>query len=433
MKKIIFIVFALIAVPIIFCTAYGAEKIKIQLDYGNSVRYYENEPVYISVNGELLNNLTMPPLIMNGYTLVPAREVFEKLGANVDYKKDLGQVYINYDSKIVVICINSNIAYINGEKHITDTEAKIINNKLMIPVRFVSSALGFDVQWDNTKRTIEINNSYTAIPELVRDWDNNTTKMIDNGGKVLAEYNQIKYIGCNVYMFYNDKNIGILNNKGEIIIKPEYDYNFIEMYAVNDILTLEKGNTFYIFDTFGNLKKEIDNPLGYKLAHPGWNELYQKRYDIECISGSNIVFYEHLGDMVFEYTPEQEWVILRLFSEKKTGEEYYAIRGVMNGEFIACNRSTNENVVLNLDGSYKFTYTLKFLSYLDGGLYYGYKNIPENLSTYGDYLDENIRVSVINEYGEEIADNMDKDSLSVDADNRELTGLQNGKKIKIKY
>ena len=433
MKTIKFIILTLITSLIIYSAVYGAEKVKIQLNYDGTVHYYENEAVCISVNGKVLNDLTMPPIIINGYTLVPAREVFEKLGASVDYKKDLGQVYINFENNIVIICIDTNIAYINGEKHIMDTESKIINSKLMIPVRFVSSALGFDVQWDNTKRTIEINSSYTATPELVRDWDNNITKMIDNSGKVLAEYSQIKYIGCDVYMFYNDKNVGILNSKGEIVIKPEYDYNFTEMYAVNDTLTLEKGNTFYIFDTFGNLKKEIDSPLGYKLAHPGWNEQYQKRYDIECISGSNIVFYEHLGDMVFEYTPEQEWVILRLFSEKKAGEDYYAISGVMNGEFIACKKSTNETVVLNLDGSYKFTSTLKFLSYLDGGLYYGYKNIPENLSTYGDILDENISVSVINEYGEEIADNMEKDSLSVDSKNRELTGLQNGKKIKIKY
>lgn len=130
--------------------------INLTLTYDNKKHDYTAEEVFVAINGSKLNNLPMQPIILNGYTLVPAREVFEAVGAEVEWNKDLEQVFVTYGSKLVVIPINSSKSYVNGISTIMQADAKIINNKTMIPLRFVSSAVGFDVQWDNSTRVANI-------------------------------------------------------------------------------------------------------------------------------------------------------------------------------------------------------------------------------------------------------------------------------------
>lgn len=117
---------------------------------------YNKEEVFVSVDGKVLKDLSMPPIILKDYTLVPAREVFEAMGAKVEWKGDIEQVFISYNDILIVLSNNSKKAYVSGVAKEMDTEAKIINNKVMIPLRFVSTALGFDVSWDKATRTANI-------------------------------------------------------------------------------------------------------------------------------------------------------------------------------------------------------------------------------------------------------------------------------------
>lgn len=130
--------------------------INLTLRYDYADHKYNAEEVFVSIDGKKLTNLSMPPIILNGYTLVPAREVFEGIGAKVEWKKELEQVYVTYNDILVVIPIDSLKAYINGTSTTMQTKAKIINNKTMIPLRFVTTALGFDIEWNKTTRVANI-------------------------------------------------------------------------------------------------------------------------------------------------------------------------------------------------------------------------------------------------------------------------------------
>lgn len=362
-------------------TSAANKTINLKLTYDNQVHNYNTEEVFVAIDGENLNNLSMPPIILNGYTLVPAREVFEATGAKVEWKGDIQQVYITSGDNLIVIPINSKKAYVNGKSSEMDTEAKIINNKTMIPLRFVSVAMGYEISWDNKTRIANINIPMPKVIEEVTEtkgkdsthYDYNY-KLVNSNGEILAEYPSIHYIGCNMYLFIkvnDDGNdyYGVLDKFGKVIIEPKYSYVAGKKYAVNNIVTFQSGNRFDIYDNKGNLKKSIDFPLGYELAYPGYNDKYSRRYDVIAISGSNVVVAEHLGDMVIESTPEQEYFIIRLFSEQKSAEDYYNIIALPNGEFIATDRKTHLGVFLNADGSLK----KKMDKYLDPsarGLYY---------------------------------------------------------------
>ena len=443
MKTIKFIILTLITSLTICSAVYGAEKVKMQLNYDGTAHYYENEAVYISVNGKVLNGLTMPPVIMNGYTLVPAREVFEALGANVEYDDNIGQVFIKYDGNIIIIQENSDIAYINSKKCYMETESKIINNKIMIPLRFVSDTIGFDVEWNSSTRTVSLNSPEEKNVHVIDggyyNYEKLNDKLADDEGNILAEYPFIYDAGCNVYVFSNEEGYeGLLDQAGQVVIAPKYNNDNVPVYAVNDTITFKSGNRFDIYDTKGNLKKSIESPLGYDLAFPGYNEKFGKVYRISGISGSNVLVHEHLGDMAIGSTPEQEWFIIRLFSEKKAGEDYYAISTVPSGEFIGYDKKDKKIAVLNINGELKFKTDMAGLDYLDDGLYYGYKEWPDNsVHLEGDPLYptlENYKnVTVLSPEGKVLADNINFDSIVLDKSKRELSGKVGEYTLTVKY
>lgn len=130
--------------------------INMTLTYDYAKHKYNAEEVFVAIDGKKLTKLQMPPIILNNYTLVPAREVFEAMGAKVDWNRDVEQVIVTSGSNLVVIPIDSNKAYVNGIASLMQTKAKIINNKTMIPLRFVSDALGYETEWDKDTRVANI-------------------------------------------------------------------------------------------------------------------------------------------------------------------------------------------------------------------------------------------------------------------------------------
>ncbi|SDP29194.1 Uncharacterized conserved protein [Paenibacillus sp. yr247] len=127
---------------------------------GNPVVYYVkdgNLQAYVSVIIDgVWQKYDNPAVIMNGSTLVPLRPIFEKLGAVIQWDNETRTVTATKNNKTIKLTIGSTMAYVNGEKNTLSTEAQIINNATMVPVRFVSEALGAEVKWDEKSKSVEI-------------------------------------------------------------------------------------------------------------------------------------------------------------------------------------------------------------------------------------------------------------------------------------
>lgn len=111
--------------------------------------------VRISIDGAEVN-CDSPPVIVDGRTLVPARSVFEAMDGEVGWDAAAREVTVNRDDVIVKLKIDSKKAYINGMETMLDVPARIIRDRTMIPVRFVSEAAGCEVSWDEKNRTVSI-------------------------------------------------------------------------------------------------------------------------------------------------------------------------------------------------------------------------------------------------------------------------------------
>ena len=98
----------------------------------------------------------MPPIILDNRTLVPVREVFEYLGGKVDWINSERRVDVTIDSTKISLWIDNKEAEVNGKKITLDVPAKIINDKTMVPVRFISEQANLIVNWDQETYTVDI-------------------------------------------------------------------------------------------------------------------------------------------------------------------------------------------------------------------------------------------------------------------------------------
>lgn len=126
------------------------------------IAFASSEDIIIKVNGDIVKFPDAQPFINdNGRTLVPVRFVSEKLGANVLWRGDTSLVIVKKDNKRILLRVNENWAIVNimGQTDFKkDLDTKIIemNNRVFVPLRFVSEVLECNVEWDNVSRTVNI-------------------------------------------------------------------------------------------------------------------------------------------------------------------------------------------------------------------------------------------------------------------------------------
>ncbi|MFP4698589.1 MAG: N-acetylmuramoyl-L-alanine amidase [Eubacteriales bacterium] len=140
---------------------------ELKLLYDGEIHNYNNSVVRIQINGQEVQTGDMPGIIIVedqvGRTLVPAREVFETIGAEVEWKPTKEEIYITYKDTFIRLKINSQEAFVNDKKIMLDVPAKLVQDttkeyaKTMVPFRFVGEALDYEVDWDSNEYIAIIN------------------------------------------------------------------------------------------------------------------------------------------------------------------------------------------------------------------------------------------------------------------------------------
>lgn len=113
-------------------------------------------PVDISVNKNYIKTDT-EPVIENGHVLAPLRAVANALGCDeVFWEDELKKVTLKKNDVSIEISAGENTAYVDGEVVKLDTAAKIVNDRIMIPIRFVGENFDADILWNEKTYTVEI-------------------------------------------------------------------------------------------------------------------------------------------------------------------------------------------------------------------------------------------------------------------------------------
>ncbi len=107
------------------------------------------------ING-VNTTLDVAPFIESNRTLVPIRVISDALGASLAWDGNKKQVTYTTANCEVKLIIGNKTALINGQQANMDVAAKLVNNRTMIPLRFVGEAMGARVDWMAETKTIEI-------------------------------------------------------------------------------------------------------------------------------------------------------------------------------------------------------------------------------------------------------------------------------------
>lgn len=118
-----------------------------------NLAFANTAPIKVFVNGVELQT-DQPPIIRNGRTLVPLRAIFEALNARVIYDEGSRKITATRDDTRIVLYTNFTTAVVNNKQVPLDVPATVVNGRTLVPVRFVSEALGDRVTYNATTRQV---------------------------------------------------------------------------------------------------------------------------------------------------------------------------------------------------------------------------------------------------------------------------------------
>ena len=107
------------------------------------------------------------PVIVNDRTLIPVRAVIEEMNGSVSWSEETQTATLNYQSNEIRLTVDSTTAYLNGQETNLDAAPTVINDRTMLPIRFIAERFGYSVDWEQSTQTITITNSSSASDNLV--------------------------------------------------------------------------------------------------------------------------------------------------------------------------------------------------------------------------------------------------------------------------
>lgn len=250
-----------------------------------------DDNIKVLLNGQEIA-FDVPPQIINGRTMVPMRAIFEALGYEVEWNGEkqsisaINQqtdiyVLLLIDNKYMIVCPYSEMLENDGSANYAaehmqelDQTPTIIDGRTLVPVRAISEASGYDVQWDGNTRTVTIggktNQSFTisnnivpvfkSFGEMYRIKPETYEAQADN------KFRGYKYVYdmTSIPQFYIDGYINELRNMG-------FRYDDTYVYA-NDSLYVNDSGVMVFVGLFGNLLSiQVDIPVDLNLVMSGEN------------------------------------------------------------------------------------------------------------------------------------------------------------------
>lgn len=112
---------------------------------------YNQRPVEINVNGEFIP-LDVHPTLENNRLFIPIRSLASLV---IHYSFSSNVVTLkNQNGEYLKITVGSKVAYKGNQKIQMDQAAKNENGRVLVPIRFVSEALGYHVEYEALRQMV---------------------------------------------------------------------------------------------------------------------------------------------------------------------------------------------------------------------------------------------------------------------------------------
>ena len=188
--------------------------------FGSYEIFCSSQTIKLFINGVEIKNLPANPIIIDNCVLVPVREILEKFNAELDWRGDSKELLISKDDISVLLTVNETVVKVNGEEKILLAPAIIMDEKLMVPVRFIGETFGFEIKWEDNKdgrKVIIEQKKETQNENIAKEQKIDEQKNVNEKGddKNIAENKNFKLV-----------NITKKNNEDKYLIETDSNTNF---------------------------------------------------------------------------------------------------------------------------------------------------------------------------------------------------------------
>lgn len=148
---------------------------------------FAQRDIKITLDGNILKT-DVAPFIKDNRTLVPIRFISEALNYDIKWNEEKQLVTIKNTDQQIDLTINSKNVLVNNTKTTTDVAPAIYNNRTYVPIRFISETFGINVNWnDKTSTVILESNSNSNLSKEEQDYLKNREIYRVNIEKELSE------------------------------------------------------------------------------------------------------------------------------------------------------------------------------------------------------------------------------------------------------
>jgi N-acetylmuramoyl-L-alanine amidase len=230
LKKLVACIFVCFTVLIPQFSAFAAQTLTMNYD-GRTVKY--SDTIYkVTIDGKEVKT-DFPGIVFNKTTMFPVRAVFEKLGGKVVWNSKTQLMDVTYNGLKIQFKNNDSNAKIGTKSYKLATQAKKINDRLIIPVDFIKNIKGLTAAVDSKAKAINIKVAKTTPPA----GQNQPGKPVDSNEPVKETPDQEIPTGSTPDKEDNTPVINHLNAKISYISNQDRIY-----FAFKDIALTDTGS-----------------------------------------------------------------------------------------------------------------------------------------------------------------------------------------------
>jgi len=133
----------------------GMTVLALSAGLGLTARAQSGPAPQITVNGQVLRTES-GAFTRNGRVLVPMRDIFQSLGATVNYNSLSREIAAQNGTTTVRLALGSSQASVNNVPVTLQSPAQAYGGRTYVPLRFVSEALGATVNYNAPLQTVSI-------------------------------------------------------------------------------------------------------------------------------------------------------------------------------------------------------------------------------------------------------------------------------------
>lgn len=329
----------------------------------SAVHAAAEENIEIYIDGEALQ-CEINPVNIDGRVLVPMRDIFEALGAEVSWDGEGRTVWASRDGEFICVPVDNNTlstgvhnsdgVAIWVDKFNLDVPARIINDRTYVPVRAVSETLRANVSWDGEKNRVIINSrkNVEGVVYYSSDSDYQKLYLVGKNGlgrRKLTEQSVYDLEMYDGYVYYLSKDRKFLyranDTEGETLLidksinKIGIDDGYI-YYQELDNRSRESG-VLYRYNIYSSqIERLTDNSVQYPVKYRDY-------------------IYFNLHDNNSLYAVNTDGTKVNIMDIGDADEKLYPFNCIFFGDYILIeNGAWYGNLTrMNLDGSNVRTFT----------------------------------------------------------------------------